>query len=145
VICDNLGEIGLIELCYAHLFCSVKSPISRARYLPPASAQLHPDYTFRVVLFIKLSHYTENMANYSEIQVPFDSPSPYRIMIQGQVAPSWSDRLQGMDIRQTASDSGNTISTLTGELPDQTALAGVLNTLHELHLSVLSVECLKVA
>jgi hypothetical protein len=98
-----------------------------------------------VVLFVKLSHYTVNMAKNMNIQVPFDLPVPYRIQVQGPVAPSWSDRLQGMDIRQSTSDAGFVVSTLTGELPDQTALAGVLNTLHELHLSVLSVECLKVS
>jgi hypothetical protein len=107
-------------------------------------AHLHPDYTLGVVLFIRFSHYTVNMAKYSEIQVPFDSPMPYRIMVQGRVASNWSDRLQGMDISQSTSENGVVVSTLTGELPDQTALAGVFNTLHELHLSVLSVECLKV-
>jgi hypothetical protein len=83
------------------------------------------------------------MAKYSEIQVPFDSPVVYKIMVQGRVASSWSDRLQGMNINQSTSDSGHIVSTLTGELPDQTALVGVLNTLYELHLSVLNVECLK--
>jgi len=83
------------------------------------------------------------MAKFSSIQVPFDSPAPYRIQVQGMVAPSWSDRLQGMDISQDTSETGLTISTLVGELPDQTALAGVLKTIHEMHLSVLSVDCLK--
>jgi hypothetical protein len=83
------------------------------------------------------------MAKTLDIKVPFDSPVAYRILVQGPVAPTWSDRLQGMDIIQTTSDNGLTVSTLSGELPDQTALAGVLNTLYELHLSVLSVECLK--
>ncbi len=78
----------------------------------------------------------------SNIQVPFDSRVSYRIQVQGSINPSWSDRLQGMAISQAASESGLVVTTLTGELPDQTALAGVFNTLHELHLSVLSVECL---
>jgi hypothetical protein len=34
------------------------------------------------------------------------------------------------------------VTTLMGELSDQAALAGVLNTLYELHLPLLSVECL---
>jgi hypothetical protein len=82
------------------------------------------------------------MAKNSVIQVPFDSPAPYRIQVQGPVSSSWSDRLQGMDISQASSGTGLIVSTLVGELPDQTALAGVLNTIHEMHLSVLSVECL---
>jgi len=83
------------------------------------------------------------MAKNPVILVSFDTPAPYRIQVQGRVASNWSVRLQGLDISQTTSDNGITISTLAGELPDQTALAGVLNALHELHLSVLSVECLK--
>ena len=35
------------------------------------------------------------------------------------------------------------MTTLVGELADQAALAGVLNTLFELHLPVLSVERLR--
>jgi hypothetical protein len=82
------------------------------------------------------------MAKKPDVMVPFDSPVSYQIQVQGRVASNWSDRLQGMKISQAASDAGIIVSTLTGELPDQTALAGVLNTLHEMHLPVLSVECL---
>jgi hypothetical protein len=83
------------------------------------------------------------MAKNPDIEVSFDTPTPYQIRVQGRVASNWSDRLQGLDISQTTSDNGITVSILSGELPDQTALAGVLNALYELHLSVLSVECLK--
>ena len=34
------------------------------------------------------------------------------------------------------------LTTLTGNLQDQASLAGVLRTLYEMHLPVLSVECL---
>jgi hypothetical protein len=109
-----------------------------------ASAQSHLNYTFEVVTFFRIAQYTKiTMAKIPDIQVPFDTPAPYRIQVQGRVASSWSDRLQGMDISQATSDAGIFVSTLTGELPDQTALAGVLNALYEMHLSVLSVECLK--
>ena len=69
----------------------------------------------------------------------FDNPADYRISVQGRINPSWSDRLEGMTIRQTAVDAGPPVTTLQGELKDQAALAGVLNTLYELHLSLLSV------
>jgi hypothetical protein len=39
--------------------------------------------------------------------------------------------------------TGPPITTLTGELDDQASLTGVLRTLYELHLPVLSVECLR--
>jgi hypothetical protein len=37
-------------------------------------------------------------------------------------------------------DAGPPVTTLLGELSDQAALAGVLNTLYELHLPVLAVQ-----
>jgi hypothetical protein len=48
----------------------------------------------------------------------------------------------GMNIT-AGSDERNLQSTLVGRLPDQSALAGVLNTLYEEQYPVLSVECLE--
>ena len=74
--------------------------------------------------------------------IPFDRPATYQIRVQGRVDPDWSDRLAGMTIRLTAEKTSPPVTTLLGELGDQAALAGVLNTLYELHLPVLSVLCL---
>jgi hypothetical protein len=74
--------------------------------------------------------------------IPFDRPANYQIRVQGRIAPDWSDRLAGMTIRLTANDTCPPVTTLQGKLGDQAALAGVLNTLYELHLPVLSVLCL---
>jgi hypothetical protein len=74
--------------------------------------------------------------------IPFDRPATYQISVQGKVDPDWSDRLAGMTIRLTVEDASPPVTTLQGELSDQAALAGVLNTLYELHLPVLSVLCL---
>jgi hypothetical protein len=72
----------------------------------------------------------------------FDDPATYQIRVQGRLKASWSDRLEGMRISVAASDGGPFVTTLEGELLDQAALAGVLNTLYELHLPVLEVKCL---
>jgi hypothetical protein len=73
----------------------------------------------------------------------FDEPATYRIRVSGQIRPDWSDRLEGMTIDLDTPDAGPPVTTLVGELSDQAALAGVLDTLYEfLHLPVLSVECL---
>jgi hypothetical protein len=72
----------------------------------------------------------------------FDDPATYQIRVQGRLKASWSDRLEGMTISLTAPEVGLPETTLEGELPDQAALAGVLNTLYELHLPVLEVKCL---
>ena len=72
--------------------------------------------------------------------IPFDSPARYRIIVQGKIDPTWSDCLEGMTICQATLETGHTSTTLEGELSDQAALAGVLNSLYGLHLTVLSVE-----
>ena len=54
------------------------------------------------------------------------------------VPESWSDRLGGMTIVETTPEG----MTLEGRLPDQAALAGVLDTLFSLNLSILEVSCL---
>ena len=74
--------------------------------------------------------------------IPFDQPAAYLIRVQGKVDPYWSDRLAGMTIHLTMEEARPPVTTLEGELSDQAALAGVLNTLYELHLPVLSVLCL---
>jgi hypothetical protein len=73
--------------------------------------------------------------------IQFDQPAMYKIIVQGKIDQTLCDRLEGMTI-QTGTLAENTpLTTLEGELNDQAALAGVLNTLYELHLFVLSVEC----
>jgi hypothetical protein len=70
----------------------------------------------------------------------FDIPATYQIRVQGIVAASWSDRLEGMAISVRESADVPPVTTLLGEVPDQAALTGVLNTLYNMHLPVLSVE-----
>ena len=48
--------------------------------------------------------------------------------------------MDGMSIRQTATDDGVLVTTLEGELADQAALTGVLDTLYELHLPIILVK-----
>jgi hypothetical protein len=74
--------------------------------------------------------------------ISYDYPATYQIMVQGRIDPTWSDRLEGMAISVHAGAKSPAITILVGELSDQAALAGVLNSLYELHLPVLSVLCL---
>ena len=74
--------------------------------------------------------------------IPFDRPAIYQISVQGRIDPDWSDRLAGMALRLTTEDGFLPVTTLDGELSDQAALLGVLNSLYELHLTILSVRCL---
>ena len=45
-----------------------------------------------------------------------------------------------MAVTEASAGANSSVTTLVGELADQAALAGLLNTLFELHLSVVSVE-----
>jgi hypothetical protein len=74
--------------------------------------------------------------------IQFDQPATYKIIVQGRIDPTWSYRLEGMAIQEGKLDKNTSITTLEGGLSDQAALAGVLNSLYELHLLILSVECM---
>jgi hypothetical protein len=70
----------------------------------------------------------------------FDSPETYRIDVLGRVPVRWRDCLEGMAITEYSAEAKPHVTTVLGELADRAALVGVLNTLFELHLSVVSVE-----
>ena len=70
----------------------------------------------------------------------FDLPAAYRIRVQGRIAEERAERIGGMKISVIIPEGGQPVTTLTSELRDQAALIGVLNTLYEWHLPVLSVE-----
>jgi hypothetical protein len=72
----------------------------------------------------------------------FDKPGNYRIRVQGTLDESWSDRLGGMCITTNRREDQKMVTTLVGRMQDQAELAGVLNTLYELHLPLLSVKYL---
>jgi hypothetical protein len=62
-------------------------------------------------------------------------PASYRIRVQGQVGPEWSEWFDGMTI--TADEHHET--TLSGPVLDQAALYGLLNKIQALGLPLLSV------
>jgi hypothetical protein len=74
------------------------------------------------------------------MELEFHTPATYRIRVKGHLKDSWSDRLGGMAIDVTEQAEGAREITLVGQLADQAALLGVLNTIYGLHLPLLSVE-----
>ena len=72
----------------------------------------------------------------------FQNPAVYKIKINGAINESWSERLGGMQINVERSKSSEPVTILIGQINDQTALSGVLNTLYENHLSIISVNML---
>lgn len=59
----------------------------------------------------------------------------YEIKIKGHLDEHWSDWLGGLEITQD--EHGN--SFLTGIVPDQAALHGILNQIHDLGLILISI------
>ncbi len=68
------------------------------------------------------------------------TPATYRITVEGHLDESWSDRIGNMRITTSTRADKTTVTTLVGRTRDQAELTGVLNTLYELHLPILSVE-----
>jgi hypothetical protein len=69
-----------------------------------------------------------------------ETPALYRIRIQGSIDPTWTDLLGGMRIETDSSKGKETVTTLVGRLVDQAALSGVLKTLYDMRIPMLSVE-----
>ena len=71
----------------------------------------------------------------------FDQPGVYRITVTGHLDAAWSEILHDMAIVNRC-ESETVVTTVTGRLPDQAALIGVLNALYDRHVVVLAVETL---
>ena len=71
------------------------------------------------------------------------SPAIYQITVRGILEDSWSNQLGGIAIRNTKTAQETPITILHGELADQAALFGVLNSLYGLGFPLLSVECVQ--
>jgi hypothetical protein len=73
----------------------------------------------------------------------FHRPGNYRIRVLGYLDERFSDRLGGLRIKKCdLKNQKGSVSELVGKVRDQAELAGLLNTLYELHMTLLSVEWL---
>ncbi|MGD8500809.1 MAG: hypothetical protein PVJ86_09190 [Phycisphaerales bacterium] len=72
----------------------------------------------------------------------FSQPATYCITVEGHLNDSWSDRLGDMTITTSSHGDQDVMTTLIGRVRDQAELSGVLNTLYELHLPLLTVKIL---
>ena len=70
-------------------------------------------------------------------------PAVYQIRIQGILDKNWSDYYGGMTIEHDGDPKQSAKTVLMGKLADQSALIGVLNSLHDIGYAILSVEYLQ--
>jgi len=70
----------------------------------------------------------------------FSSSGYYRIEVEGILPSSWCNRLGAMQILPPSHPLIDEITTMQGKVSDQADLSGILNSLYELHLPLLSVQ-----
>ena len=68
----------------------------------------------------------------------------YRLRIAGVIPDGWEGRLGCLRAVHEEGPEPRTTTTLMGPVTDQADLLGILNTLHELHLTLLLVEAMDV-
>ena len=74
--------------------------------------------------------------------ITFGGPVDYRITVKGALSRQTIECLQGMRGSTKNRLDGAVLTQLDGRLQDQAALSGVLNTLYETHVTIVSVELL---
>jgi hypothetical protein len=73
----------------------------------------------------------------------FSKPAVYEITVLGELNEKWLERIGGLKISRKSAKYKKPVSILRGSLKDQSALSGVLNTLYDLHLSIVSVKMIE--
>jgi hypothetical protein len=74
-------------------------------------------------------------------RLTIDAPLDCVIRAAGGLDASWAERLGGLEVHPGGDDGAGPVTELRGALPDQAALLGVLVTLYDLGLPLLSVTC----
>jgi len=73
--------------------------------------------------------------DFNEAAQPLQSGGFFQIHVKGHLNSKWSEWLEGLEVELL--DNGEMI--LSGVVPDQSALMGILNKLNRLNLTLLSV------
>ncbi|MGD0807510.1 MAG: hypothetical protein ABSA10_08600 [Anaerolineales bacterium] len=74
------------------------------------------------------------------LSFPIDRPATYRITLLGRLDAGWEEWFDGMSIAVSKGADGRTVTTLTGVVPDQAALHGLLTRVRDLSIPLLRVR-----
>ena len=72
--------------------------------------------------------------------VEFSGPVRYRVVVEGELAAQWEDRLGDLTITTTIDGDDVPHTTLSGLFADQAAFNGLIEILYGLHLPIIRVE-----
>lgn len=80
------------------------------------------------------------MTEHATLQFAFDRPGQYQIRVQGTLRKCWIEQLGGLEVKVSPWHNYQHVTQIMGWLPDQTALAGLLELLNDLGMVILTVE-----
>lgn len=83
------------------------------------------------------------MNNHRSRARAFDTPAFYRIEVQGRVDPGWIKDICDVAVSHGTDEERRSVTTITGEVADQAALAGILNLVYNFGYPLLSVQRLR--
>ncbi len=83
-----------------------------------------------------------NIQNGAALPIKFQTPARYILKIQGILESDWGERLGGMEITELNHEED--ITSLEGVVKDQAELIGVLDTLYDLHIPIISIKSIKI-
>jgi len=67
----------------------------------------------------------------------------YEIRVGGHLDQRWSDWFEGMELTQAYNQNGSPITVLTGAIVDQAALHGILASVRDIGIPIISVNCIE--
>ena len=77
-----------------------------------------------------------------DLEYNFTRPAIYKIVAQGKIDYKLADRMLTLQVNVEKGEGQKYYSTLIGKIDDQAALSGILNTLYDMHITVISVQML---
>ena len=82
------------------------------------------------------------MDKYNTIDFSFIKAAIYKIVVQGEIDQKMSDRMMGLQASVHNRKDKGSITTLIGQINDQSALSGILTMINDMHMTVISVNML---